>query len=55
MNTVNSMYSIIILQYFFRVSHYMVLPCLLFIYTAFSSIYTAPVWSLTRSTHLIGC
>ena len=49
----NPFHMFIILQDFFRVSHWMVLPGILFIYTAFSSIYTAPVWSLTGSTNLI--
>ena len=31
----------------FRVSNWMVMQCILFIYTFFSSIYTAPVQSLT--------
>ena len=38
---------------FFRVSHWIVLSCILFIYMTFSSIYMAPVRSLTQSTHLI--
>jgi len=42
---------IITLQDYYRVSHWIVLPCILFIYTAFSSIYMPPVWSLTQWTH----
>ena len=53
--SLSCIFMFIILQYFFRVSHWTVLSCILFIYTAFSYIYTAPVWSLIQSIYLIGC
>ena len=45
----------IILHDFLRVFRWMILPCILLIYSAFTSTYTALAWSLTESTHLIGC
>jgi len=44
----------IILQDFFRVSHWIVLPSILPTYTTCSSIYALPVYT-GQSTNLIGC